>query len=44
MIAAQLEAFGLQPVGSTAAEFRRDFEAAVPVIERMIKASGAKLE
>lgn len=40
----RLKAFGSTPIANTSAEFRREFEASAPVIERMVKASGAKVE
>lgn len=40
----RLRALSLEPVGSTSAQFRREFESAEPVVERLIKLSGAKAE
>ncbi|MNN12105.1 Tripartite tricarboxylate transporter family receptor [compost metagenome] len=40
----RLDALALDPVGSTAAEFRQEFEATEPAMARMIKASGARAE
>lgn len=41
---ARFQAFGMQAMGTTGAEFRRDYEAAAPVVERLIQLSGAKAE
>lgn len=41
---ARLETMALIPVGSTSAEFRREFEATEPVMGRLIQASGARME
>ncbi len=41
---ARLEALALDPVGNSAAEFRREFDATEPVMARLIKASGAKAD
>lgn len=41
---ARLLAFGLEPVGSTAAEFRGAVDAALPVIQRMVEVSGVKAD
>lgn len=41
---ARLQAFGLEPVGSTAVEFRSAVDAALPVIQRMVEVSGAKAD
>ncbi len=40
----RLQALALEPVGGTSAEFRREFEAAEPVVARLIRLSGAKAE
>jgi tripartite-type tricarboxylate transporter receptor subunit TctC len=41
---ARLDAMALEPVGNSAAEFRREFDASEPVMARLIKASGATAE
>lgn len=41
---ARLDAMALEPVGNSAAEFRREFDATEPVMARLIKASGATAE
>lgn len=43
-IKTQIESFGFEPLGTTSEQFRRDFQASSPVIERLIKLSGAKVE
>ncbi|MDT4881705.1 Tripartite tricarboxylate transporter family receptor [compost metagenome] len=40
----RLEALALEPVGSSSADFKRMFEASEPVMARLIKMSGAKVE
>lgn len=40
----RFQAFGLEPVGNTPAEFRRDYEISAPVSERMVKASGVRID
>ena len=41
-VKARLQVFGMDPVKGGAAQFRKDFEAANPVIEKLVKISGAK--
>ena len=41
---ARLQAYGMNLIGNTGEEFRRDLEASAPVIERLIKISGAKAD
>ncbi|MGH8787722.1 MAG: Bug family tripartite tricarboxylate transporter substrate binding protein [Cupriavidus necator] len=41
---AHFQMFGSEPIGNSAADFRRNFEASLPVVERMIKISGAKAD
>ena len=41
---ARFQVFGMQPLGTTGAEFRRDVEATAPVVERLIRLSGARVE
>ena len=41
---ARLQVYGMDLIAGTSAEFRRDFEAAAPMIERLIRNSGAKVE
>lgn len=41
---ARFQAYGLQGLGSSATAFRRDFDEASPLIERLVKLSGAKLD
>ncbi len=41
---ARLDALAMDPVGNSAAEFRREFDATEPVVAQMIKASGATAE
>ncbi|CAJ95169.1 Tripartite tricarboxylate transporter substrate binding protein [Cupriavidus necator] len=38
---ARFQAYGIEPVGNSSAEFRHNFEALMPVMERLIKVSGA---
>ncbi|MGO4328111.1 Bug family tripartite tricarboxylate transporter substrate binding protein [Cupriavidus sp. 2TAF22] len=38
----RLETYSLEPVGNSAVEFRRDFEANEPVVAQLIQSSGAK--
>lgn len=40
----RFQALGLNPIGGTAAEFRRNFEASGPVLERLVKVSGARVD
>jgi hypothetical protein len=37
-----LQVFGMDPVKGGAAQFRKGFETANPVIEKLVKISGAK--
>ena len=39
---ARFQVFGLDPVQGGAAQFKRDFEASAPIIEKLVKISGAK--
>lgn len=41
---ARMQLFGLESVGNSAIDFRKDFDANAPVVERMIKASGIQPE
>jgi tripartite-type tricarboxylate transporter receptor subunit TctC len=41
---ARFQAFGLVGIGNSSADFRRDFEASGPMIQRLVKVSGAKLD
>lgn len=41
---ARFQAFGMELVGGSGADFRRDYVVSAPVIERMIKASGIQPE
>lgn len=41
---ARFQIFGMYALGTSAAEFRRDFDATVPVTERLIRASGARID
>lgn len=41
---ARFQAYGIEPMGNSSTEFRQSFDAALPVIERLIKASGAANE
>ncbi|MDK3023408.1 tripartite tricarboxylate transporter substrate binding protein [Cupriavidus taiwanensis] len=41
---ARFQVFGMEPVASTQAEFLQDFERTAPMVERMVKISGAKAE
>ena len=41
---ARLQVYGMEAIGAGGAEFRRDFEAMSPVVERMVKTSGAKAD
>lgn len=41
---ARFQVFGMEAIGNTAAEFRRDFESTAPLVERMVKLSGAKVD
>ncbi|MCY1227869.1 hypothetical protein D9M69_133670 [compost metagenome] len=41
---ARFQIFGMYALGTSSTEFRRDFDATVPVTERLIKASGAKID
>lgn len=40
----RFQSLGLEPVGSTSAEFKRDFETLEPVMARLIKSTGAKAD
>lgn len=40
----RFQALGLDPIGGTAAEFRRNFEASSPVLARLVKVSGARVD
>jgi len=41
---ARFQAYGIEPMGNSSAEFRRNFDAALPVISGLVKASGASEE
>lgn len=41
---ARLQVFGLEGVKGGAAQFRKDFDASNPIIEKLVKISGAKQE
>lgn len=41
---ARFQALGLMPLGSTAEKFGADFEADLPVWEKLVKVSGAQLD
>lgn len=41
---ARLEELGMDPVGGTAADFRRNFDATAPIIEKLVKISGIRKE
>ncbi|MDM0103450.1 tripartite tricarboxylate transporter substrate binding protein [Variovorax sp. J22R24] len=41
---ARFQAFGLVGMGNTSAEFRRNFEASGPVIQKLVQVSGAKVD
>jgi tripartite-type tricarboxylate transporter receptor subunit TctC len=41
---ARIQAFGMDAIGNSSADFRQDYERMVPVVERMVKLSGAKME
>ncbi|HMO45654.1 MAG TPA: tripartite tricarboxylate transporter substrate binding protein [Rubrivivax sp.] len=41
---ARLQVAGMEPIGATGAQFRRDLEASLPVTEQLINVSGAKAE
>lgn len=39
---ARFQAFAMEPIASTSAEFRRDVEASLPIYERLIRSAGVK--
>lgn len=41
---ARFQAFGMDVVANTGAQFRQEFEASLPVTERMVRLSGAKVQ
>ncbi len=41
---ARLQVFGLDPVKGGAAQFHKDFDAAEPIIQKLVKISGARQE
>ncbi|RZL89426.1 MAG: tripartite tricarboxylate transporter substrate binding protein [Variovorax sp.] len=41
---ARYQAYGMDVIAGTAADFRRDFETTAPLFERLIKSSGAKAD
>lgn len=41
---ARLQSYAMEPLGNSPAEFRRNVESTFPIIERMVKISGAKAE
>ena len=43
-VKARFQAFGMESMATTGAQFRQDFEATLPVTERMVRVSGARAE
>jgi tripartite-type tricarboxylate transporter receptor subunit TctC len=43
-VKARLQVAGLEAMGTTSARFREDYQSAMPVLERVVKASGARVE
>ena len=41
---ARFQAYGMDGMGTSSAQFRQAYDAALPVVERMVKLSGAKAE
>jgi len=41
---ARLQVYGMYPLGTTSVEFRRDFERTLPVTERLVRLSGARVD
>ena len=41
---ARFQAFGLVPMGNSSEEFRKNFEASGPMIQRLVTVSGAKVD
>jgi galactokinase len=41
---ARFQAFGLVGMGNSSAEFRKNFEASGPVIQKLVQVSGAKVD
>ncbi|MCY1238709.1 hypothetical protein D9M72_514630 [compost metagenome] len=41
---ARFQTYGIEPVGNSSAEFRHNFEILMPVMERLIRVSGAAAE
>jgi hypothetical protein len=40
----RLEALGLDPVGSSAEEFQRNYDAGIPLIKKLVTVSGIRSE
>lgn len=43
-VKARLQLYGFQPIGSTSQEFRQAFDQSRPVIEKLVRISGAKVD
>ena len=43
-IKARMQVLGLDPVGGSAKDFLRHYEATGPIIEKLVKVSGARME
>lgn len=43
-VKARLQIAGLEPIGSTSKQFRKEYEELMPVLQRVVKASGARLD
>ena len=43
-VKARLQAAGLEPIGSSSAQFKAAYEAAMPVLERVVKLVGARID
>lgn len=43
-LSAYFQMNGSEPIGNSGVDFRRNFEASLPIVERMIKISGAKVD
>ncbi|SCU91301.1 conserved exported hypothetical protein [Cupriavidus necator] len=39
-----LQAFAMEPIGNSSADFRRDYEATTAMVERLVKAAGARID
>jgi tripartite-type tricarboxylate transporter receptor subunit TctC len=44
MMKARFQTYGMVPMGSTSAQFRQDYDATLPLVERLVKVSGVKPE